>query len=482
MKGKGNRGARAFMGLISRFGPNVLPFADAATRELPLPRLLRLSLFQVSVGMSVVLLTGTLNRVMVVEQGVPAWLVAMVVAMPLLFAPLRALLGHRSDSHRSAFGWRRVPYLWMGTLLQFSGFAIMPFALLLQAEGGVGPDFVGPLAAALSFLLVGAGLHTTQTAGLALATDLAKPEQRPRVVALLYVILLLGMVLSSAVFGFLLRNYSPEVLIRVLQGVAVVTVGLNLLALWKQEAVDHVRAKARREPTVPFMEAWRSFSSTGHIRRLLVVIALGTAGFNMQDILLEPYGGEILGMSVSATTTLTAVWATGMLMAFSLAALVLTRGGDPYRVGSVGALIGIVAFGIVVAAVPLGSVIAFRLGTGLIGFGGGLFAVSTLLAMMSFVRDQQSGMAVGAWGAVQATAAGVAVFLGGGIKDLVGAMAMRGWLGESLAKPLTGYVAVYSLEIVLLLVALAVFLPLVREGGPRHGADQRFGMTDFPTA
>jgi hypothetical protein len=34
-------------------------------------RLLRLSLFQVSVGMAIVLLNGTLNRVMIVELGVP---------------------------------------------------------------------------------------------------------------------------------------------------------------------------------------------------------------------------------------------------------------------------------------------------------------------------------------------------------------------------------------------------------------------------
>ena len=37
-----------------------LPFADAASAELPLSRLLRLALFQVSVGMAAVLLTGTL--------------------------------------------------------------------------------------------------------------------------------------------------------------------------------------------------------------------------------------------------------------------------------------------------------------------------------------------------------------------------------------------------------------------------------------
>jgi MFS transporter, BCD family, chlorophyll transporter len=54
-----------------RLGPRFLPFADAGTQELPLSRLLRLALFQVSVGMAVVLVNGTLNRVTVVELGIP---------------------------------------------------------------------------------------------------------------------------------------------------------------------------------------------------------------------------------------------------------------------------------------------------------------------------------------------------------------------------------------------------------------------------
>ena len=98
-----------------KIGTQYLPFADAATTDLPLSRLLRLSLFQVTVGMSTGLLVGTLNRVMIVELGVSASLVALMIAMPLLFAPFRALVGFRSDTHRSAFGWRRVPFLWLAS-------------------------------------------------------------------------------------------------------------------------------------------------------------------------------------------------------------------------------------------------------------------------------------------------------------------------------------------------------------------------------
>lgn len=111
-----------------------LPFADAASADLPLARILRLALFQVSVGMATVLLSGTLNRVMIVELSTPAWLVALMIAIPLLVAPFRALIGHRSDTHRSVLGWRRVPYIWLGTLMQFGGLAIMPFALLLLSR------------------------------------------------------------------------------------------------------------------------------------------------------------------------------------------------------------------------------------------------------------------------------------------------------------------------------------------------------------
>ena len=119
----------------------------SATPELPLGRLLRLSLFQVSVGMAVVLLIGTLNRVMIVELGVPAWLVAVMVALPLVFAPFRALIGFRSDTHRSVLGWRRVPYIWMGTLLQFGGLAIMPFALIILSGDTHGSVVIGQIGA-----------------------------------------------------------------------------------------------------------------------------------------------------------------------------------------------------------------------------------------------------------------------------------------------------------------------------------------------
>ncbi len=472
--------SRQFATEWTRISPRFLPFADAATAELPLGRLLRLSLFQVSVGMATALLVGTLNRVMIVEMGVAAWLVSLMVALPLLFAPFRALVGFKSDTHRSALGWKRVPYIWIGTLLQFGGLAIMPFALILLSGDTTGPMWIGHAGAALAFLLVGAGVQTTQTAGLALATDLAPEESRPRVVALMYVMLLVGMVASGFIFGMLLENFTQLRLIKVVQGAAAVTGILNLIALWKQEP-RRPAATAANVPRPKFNATWRDFIAQKGARRFLVALGLGTAAFNMQDIILEPYGGEILGLGVGATTTLTAMMAMGALVAFAMAARWLQKGGDPYRVAGFGVLLGALAFAAVMFAYPLDSTIMFRIGVTLIGFGGGLFSVGTLTAAMGLENSGRTGLALGAWGAVQACAAGAAIAAGGALRDVISAFATQGAFGEALIGPATGYGAVYLIEIILLFATLAIIGPLVRNRAtPQNPIPPKFGLTEFP--
>ena len=448
---------RKFIRSWVALGPRYLPFADVATPDLPLGRLVRLSLFQVSVGMALVLLVGTLNRVMIVELDVPAALVGLMIALPVAVAPFRALIGHKSDTHRCELGWRRVPFIWKGTLWQFGGFAIMPFALLVLAGKGEAGEFVwlGQLGAGLAFLLVGAGVHTVQTAGLALATDLTPPESHPKVVGLTYVMLLLGMIVSALVYGALLVDFTPGRLVQVIQGTAVATVLLNGIALWKQETRRPPRGAAPRTPDPTFKESWGTFCAGDRTIRRLAVVGLGTMGFAMADVLLEPFGGEVLDLTVSATTRLTAVFAFGGLVGFALASQILGRGGDPYRVARAGALLGLPAFALVLAAAPTNVAAFFPLGNFLIGVGGALFGHGTLTATMSRAPQSQAGLALGAWGAVQATAAGLAMALSGAIRDVVDKATGAG-------DAASGYVTVYALEIGLLLVTVAVTAPLIR--------------------
>ncbi len=446
-----------------RFGLKLLPFADAGSADLPLKKLLRLSLFQFSVGMATVLLIGTLNRVLIVEMNVAASLVALMVAIPLLFAPFRALVGFRSDYHRSAFGWRRVPYIWMGTLLQFGGLAIMPFALILLSGDTWGPWWVGHVASAIAFLAVGAGLQTTQTAGLALATDLAAPSARPRVVALMYTMLLVGMVISGLVFSLLLADFSQIRLIQVVQGAASMTLVLNVVALWKQEArVPYYRQTAPLAPDPTFRESWNLFIGKENTLLRLIAVGLGTLAFSMSDIVLEPYGGEVLKLGVGTTTMLSALMAGGSLMGFVYASHVLSLGADPFRMASLGAVIGLPAYGLIIFAAGSDTPELFTLGVALAGIGTGLFGHGTLTATMQLAPKGQVGIAMGAWGAVQATSQGVGATIGGVVRDLAKSVD----IGLPMPAGAGGYGLIFSLELLFMVLTLAAMWPLMNRDDP----------------
>jgi len=172
----------------------------------------------------------------------------------------------------------------------------------------------------------------------------------------------------------------------------------------------------------------------------------------MEDVLLEPYGGEILYLSVGDTTSLTATLAIGGLLGFGLASRILSRGADPFRMAASGALVGIPAFLLVIFASPIQSGMMFGLGTLLIGFGAGLFGHGTLTATMNSAPPGQAGLALGAWGAVQASTAGVGMAVGGIIRDIA----------AQFTDSAMAYSTVYSIEVVLLLLTVLIMNPLVK--------------------
>jgi len=303
---------------------------------------------------------------------------------------------------------------------------------------------------------------------LALATDLAPADARPRVVALMYVMLLVGMLISGLIVGALLHDFSALKLVKVVQGAGALTLIVNLFALWKQEARNPAATRTDVVGAAPtFAAAWADLIAVPRTVRLLTAVGLGAAAFNMQDVLLEPYGGEVLGMSVGATTSLTALWALGTLIGLGLAARLLGHDFDPNRLAGYGVVPGLAAFAAVALAGPLGSPALLGLGVVGVGFGGGLFAVGTLTAAMALTRamtngDSASGLAIGAWGAVQASCAGIAIAVAGVVRDVVAAAAARGDLGSALTGPAGAYSALYCLEIVLLFATLAAIGPLAR--------------------
>jgi BCD family chlorophyll transporter-like MFS transporter len=249
-----------------------------------------------------------------------------------------------------------------------------------------------------------------------------------------------------------LNEFSPAKLIQVIQASALITIILNVISLWQQEPRSQANKQSSGEPS--FADSWRTFAQGGNAMRRLVALGFGTMAFSMNEVLLEPYGGQILGMSVSDTTMLTAILAAGGLIGFSWASRALSKGTDPFFMASMGALVGIPAFILITLSAPLALREIFLLGTFLIGFGGGLFSHGTLTATMQLAPSDQRGLALGAWGAVQATAAGIAIGLGGVIRDLIVALDATKWLREGLIGPATGYSFVYCLEICLLVATI----------------------------
>lgn len=94
----------------------------------------------------------------------------------------------------------------------------------------------------------------------------------------------------------------------------------------------------------------------------------------------------------------------------------------------------------------------FTAGVVFIGFGAGLFGHGTLTATMNSAPPGQAGLALGAWGAVQASTAGLAMALGGIFRDLA----------AQFMSSASAYSIVYSLEIVLLVMTVLIMKPLVK--------------------
>ena len=164
----------------------------------------------------------------------------------------------------------------------------------------------------------------------------------------------------------------------------------------------------------------------------------------------------------------------------ALSARYLGRSGDPIRLAGYGAVVGVFAFAAVIIAGAIGSLTIFALGTLLIGVGNGLFAVGTLTAAM-LLSGTTAGLVLGTWGAVQATALGLAVFLGGALRDIAAVIIGDSSLSFVLSGPAAAYSAVYHLEMLILFVSLVALGPLVRRLGNEKNQPLTMKLADFPS-
>jgi BCD family chlorophyll transporter-like MFS transporter len=442
------------LGLLHLFNPTRLNpmrrWLDAHPSTSRWLAVLRLGLLQFGLGLSIAPVTGTLNRVLIDEMQIPAVLVGFLISLHYFVSPVRAMLGYQSDKARAMGKWR-TPYIVLGVMLTYGGLACAPFALILLSGEGVLPFGAAVLICTLIFLAYGAGVNIVETIFLALVSDLTPPKDRGKVLAVLWMMLILGTIVSALFLSNLLVDYSHRRLIEVMQGCAILFVVLTTLALFNQEklkrdgSIDSELEVVRVRLTL--WESFRLLNGQRTLQGLFAVIFLATMAFTTHDVLLEPYGGQVLGMSVAATLRLTVIWGVAMMAGVAAAAGLLWGKRTPMWVMGAGCVVGLTGFGIISYAGSAQLLDSFRLGVGFISMGRGLFLVGSVILVMSLTDISHAGFLLGVWGIVQAMAQGIGTIGGGLLRDLAYA---------ATGNVVVGYVLVYGSALALLLGAVLV--------------------------
>lgn len=400
---------------------------------------IRLGLLHVAVAVSLVPITGVLNRIMIHELGILASLVAALIVLPYLLAPAQVWIGQFSDTH-PLWGYRRTPYIAAGIALCAVGATLTPWAALLMAER----FWLGLGVAILVFLTWGLGFNLSVVAYLSLASDLSAEHQRSRTIAIMWFMMITSVIVTAIVTGNALENYSSAKLLQVFMACGAVSLGLGAVGLVGLEP-RHSRPASEERHSAG--EALRAVAANPHARRFFVYLMLLLAAILGQDVLLEPFGAQAFGMNVRQTTQLTATWGGATLLALLLQGLVLSRFLSKKAGATLGGVLAALGLFLIALSGAIGSQMLFVPAIALLGFGTGIATATNLALMLDMTTPEQVGLFIGAWGVADSAARGLGNLLAGGVRDLA---------GLALGSPAGGYVTVFVLEGLMLCVALVM--------------------------
>lgn len=429
---------RPALARIAAFG---VPAPPPARHEVSTWTKLRLGLREFAAGMSAVLILGVLNRVMKVELGISLVLVATLLASYNLAAPAALAIGHRSDQ-RPILGRHRSPYIIGGAVVT----ALMVLAAPHLADflaRGVTAFSVGLMLVA--FVVMGVGMYGSGTVYFALIADITPREERAHAASVVYLMLMAGIVTGAALSASLLDDEANgrHSLFAI---VAVLIVVLNVAAVWGLDpgVLDEDELPERTST----WSAVREVASIKSARRFFVFTLLTTVFLFLQQAVLEPFGGEVLGLSVRATTGFNAVQTLGVLVGMLLTGRGLADRAGHKRTATVGLVGSSAAFAVLAAAAVSGSIEASWFGVLLVGLSTGLFSVAVLALMMAMSVPERIALFMGAWTVSHALADGLAT-AGGGVL-------------HALALHLTSTEAAYASVFAIEAVGLALCIPLLR--------------------
>ena len=412
----------------------------------------RLGLVQTALGSIVVLTTSTMNRVMVVELALPAMLPGLLVGLHYAIQMLRPRWGHGSD-----VGGRRTPWIigGMGVLALGGTGAALATALM---ETHV---TLGIAAAVLAFVLIGIGVGAAGTSLLVLLAKRVVPERRAAAATIVWVMMIIGFIITAATAGSFLDPFSSTRLVVVTGTICAIALTLTIVALWGVEGdAQNVNAESARgrhttssEPAKPkFLEALKEVWAEDEARQFTIFVFVSMFAYSAQDLILEPFAGSIFGFTPGESTKLAGTQHSGVLAGMVLIALIASWA----KTGPLASLRMWTVTGCFASAAALASLsVAGQFGPAyplsasvfLLGLANGAFAVAAIGSMMARAgrgKASREGVRMGIWGAAQAIAFGLGGFMGAAAVDV-----MRLITGS----PLEAYSTVFAGEALLFLVA-----------------------------
>jgi MFS transporter, BCD family, chlorophyll transporter len=417
-------------------------FADALSPRVEdfsmLIKQLQLGLVHVAVAMTLVPINSTLNRVMIVELGIAATVVAILATLPYFFSPMQVAIGAYSDRH-PILGFRRTPYIFAGLILCVAGVMLAPHVAFLIAKDW----WTGILAAGLAFGAWGMGYNLASVSYLSLASELSGDKYRGRTIATMWFMMIVGIIFTAILISRFVEPYTPEALIEAVNAVGVVALFLGLLGLFRLEP-RHEELKASTEnQTLRAMTS--AILGNKQARIFFIYLLLLLAAILGQDVLLEPFGAEAFGLTVQQTTRITSIWGVCVLIAILIAAYLERRNVSRKLVaqlGNIGALLGFI---FILGSGLIESVALFYSGVVLLGAGTGLSTVANLALMFDLTVPGQVGLFIGAWGVSNALSRMTGTILGGVVRDIATAITQNAILG---------YAIVFAIEAAFLIIAI----------------------------
>jgi BCD family chlorophyll transporter-like MFS transporter len=402
-------------------------------------RIARLGLFQFAAGGLSVLFLGVLNRVMRVELGLGLLTVTILVGGGHYLGALVAIpFGYYSDRHPLG-GYRRSIYILLGSLVAIAILISSPAIVRwIAVDASVARVSVG----FFFFLLEGISTYVAGTAYLSLITDLTEEDKRGRVTGWIWTLLMLGIIATGILSGFALEPYSIDRVMLLFTIAAIFVILMTLAALFRQEPKSSDLEFGERES---LSASFSAIISNPQARWFGAFLFLSMFSYFMQDVLLEPFGGDVFALSPAETTRFNAYMGTGVVTAMLVGGMrFIPAKGKPWTT-SVGIMLMVVSF----VGLALSSLIGFShllpLIILLLGVGAGFFTVGGVALMMDMTSTVHTGMFVGAWTLVQAFAKGPTAIVGGAL--FTGFTSLGFSIGQA-------YAGVFTLEAVGLLVSI----------------------------